>query len=354
MAVFGFFKKGFDPEVYERELTVLTELILATQQQVGLLERRYRDVRRVWIQWLVMLYVVLTAYNWMQLPNTTPGANHLQRYFRGLLQRQWVAVLAFPIALWATLKVIHWLFNYLIRRRQNRLKLLQNKHTAKIDELKQITNFNTTSKLLKKYSKESEPQPAAAAANGQRAPPPAPRGAPGAGSAPVGAHQLPPTANVARPRNPTEEKILRQLNLDIDVPEAPSASSLQAPSAQVPHALSLAPGARAPLPAVDGLIQRRLQEQQHQRLWGDRVLDLLLGLEHNELVENRYALVCHNCFAHNGLAPPGCANPLQVKYVCFKCGALNGDFSNVAPDSETATAAETSDDATDHVTPVSE
>lgn len=322
MAVFGFFKKGFDPEVYERELTTLTESMLTTQQQMGLLRRRYRDVRRVWVQWLVMIYVVMTAYNWMQIPATTTGKNKIQRYFKGLLQRQLVVVLVYPVALWATLKVIRWLFEYLIRRRERRLKLLQNKHTAKIDELKKITNFNTTSKLLKKYDAEPEvvPQQRKSTANpNQRV------ATPQAHASGV----VPATANV-RQRNPTEEKIRLQLNLDIDVPQGEYRSPLP-----LPPAPGSGPGLQQQQhqqqdTAVDDIIQRHLQEKQKQRLWGDRVLDMLLGLEHNELVENRYALVCHNCYAHNGLAPPGCTNPLQVKYVCYKCGALNGDFGAIS------------------------
>ncbi|KGK40314.1 hypothetical protein CAS74_000986 [Pichia kudriavzevii] len=52
-------------------------------------------------------------------------------------------------------------------------------------------------------------------------------------------------------------------------------------------------------------------------------LTTLLG--ENELgPDKRYALICSNCFQHNGLAPPG-KTAMQVRYICPKCGTLNGN-----------------------------
>lgn len=54
----------------------------------------------------------------------------------------------------------------------------------------------------------------------------------------------------------------------------------------------------------------------------DNFLNAILG--ENELgPDKRYALICENCFSHNGLAAPGSV-PSKVKYVCPKCGFLNG------------------------------
>lgn len=62
--------------------------------------------------------------------------------------------------------------------------------------------------------------------------------------------------------------------------------------------------------------------------WYDSIIDLVVGAD--ELSpNNRYALICINCSSHNGLAPPG-RKPEYVKYVCPRCGVLNG----IDPDPE--------------------
>lgn len=73
---------------------------------------------------------------------------------------------------------------------------------------------------------------------------------------------------------------------------------------------------QAPIPAIP--------QQPAQRTIQDRLLDILIGSDNSESVENRYALICFNCFAHNGLAPPHTEDPADVKFQCWKCGAMNG------------------------------
>lgn len=72
-----------------------------------------------------------------------------------------------------------------------------------------------------------------------------------------------------------------------------------------------------------GKILEDLQKQQHSNSgFYDHFLNALLG--ENELgPDKRYALICTNCLAHNGLAPPK-KLPEEVKYVCPNCGFLNG------------------------------
>lgn len=55
----------------------------------------------------------------------------------------------------------------------------------------------------------------------------------------------------------------------------------------------------------------------------DSLFNLMMG-EDEMGADKRYALICHNCLQHNGLAPPGQA-PNEVRYICPKCGWVNGD-----------------------------
>lgn len=54
----------------------------------------------------------------------------------------------------------------------------------------------------------------------------------------------------------------------------------------------------------------------------DHFLTALLG-ENEMSPDKRYALICGQCFTHNGLAPPG-QLASQVKYRCPRCGFFNG------------------------------
>ncbi|RKP39156.1 hypothetical protein BJ085DRAFT_13083, partial [Dimargaris cristalligena] len=55
------------------------------------------------------------------------------------------------------------------------------------------------------------------------------------------------------------------------------------------------------------------------RPWYDKLVDKIVG---DEGPETKYALICRNCFAHNGLALP--EEIQSIQYVCPKCGFFNG------------------------------
>ncbi|VEU22621.1 DEKNAAC103348 [Brettanomyces naardenensis] len=52
------------------------------------------------------------------------------------------------------------------------------------------------------------------------------------------------------------------------------------------------------------------------------IMNLVLG-EDEMGPDRRYALICGRCLQHNGLAPPG-ERPENVKYICPRCGFVNG------------------------------
>eukprot|EP00158_Paraphelidium_tribonemae_P005604 Partr_v1_DN27428_c0_g1_i8_m72140 putative Conserved hypothetical protein len=58
--------------------------------------------------------------------------------------------------------------------------------------------------------------------------------------------------------------------------------------------------------------------QPYERTWVDRVLDMVIG---EEAPTSKYALICRQCFSHNGLASP--ADFDSIQYRCVKCGFFN-------------------------------
>lgn len=273
--MFRLFKKsGFDPQAFEKELTDLTDNISATQQQISRLKARYTSIRRILIQYLVLAYVGACLYNYSQIPATYVARNKIQLFVRGQTKRQMMFVGIYPVVGYLLVKVVRAVFNIVTKNRTNRLKVLKDKHRAKIDELKKITNFNTTANLLNKYGEKDEPVKKPAK--------PLPKG-PGSKKKNQPVRPITPQSSVL---NPVKSNVNNQRT---------------SPPNQLP----------APVAPKNRPIQ-------------DRLLDLLIGSDNNESIENRYALICVNCFTHNGLAPPNSTDPSKTKFACLKCGFLNG------------------------------
>lgn len=306
------FKKGFDADSFEKELTELTESINSTQNQIIRLKAKDKLTRKWLIQYIVVGYVIVNGYNFMKLPPSTTASNRVVRYFSGLSTHQLLVVIFYPVVGYLVTYLCRMFFNVLIRSRNNHLKHLKKKHLVKIDDLKKITNYNKTKTLLNKYSdNDSELK--------QR-------------TTEKSLPQNQPNAQSGVPRkkvDPTVEKVKKELNLDINVNP-------------------LEPAALAPKPSYDAINDQLQVKLNHKRTFQERMLDLLIGSDNNESIESRFALICYNCYAHNGLAPPGTTNPLHVKYICFKCGCLNGDVDLKG----TGSASESVEDVTSSKTAV--
>lgn len=73
--------------------------------------------------------------------------------------------------------------------------------------------------------------------------------------------------------------------------------------------------------------ETRRAQSIESKSWFDSIVDTVVGSEELN-AEHRYALICSKCFNHNGLAPPGTL-PIEVRYVCPRCGTLNGEVAQV-------------------------
>ncbi|KAK6459286.1 uncharacterized protein RJT20DRAFT_4859 [Scheffersomyces xylosifermentans] len=293
MGVFSIFRRGgFDPEGFERELTTLTESITATNQQISRLKVRSKSITRTLFSYLATAYVLVGAYGYLALPPGAKGRNKIEIYFTNQSRAMLLILSLYPIAGAVVLRSVRVLFDFLIRSRTSHLKALKKKHKEKIDELKKITNFTTTEKLLSKYGDKQDTIASSAAKQG-----------------PARTNNLngPVPANPANQPSQLSAAQLKKLNINI-TPQPP----VLTPQEKEEQRRQL---------------HAQMQNQSQlptKRSFQDRLLDVLIGSDNNESVENRYALICYNCFNHNGLAPPGTTNPADVRYVCFKCGTMNG------------------------------
>lgn len=63
-----------------------------------------------------------------------------------------------PVIGYIAIQGISFVFQFFINNKENSLKNLQKKHKVKIEELKNITNFNKTNELINKYGDEKPPK----------------------------------------------------------------------------------------------------------------------------------------------------------------------------------------------------
>ncbi|CAH2351571.1 putative endoplasmic reticulum junction formation protein lunapark [[Candida] railenensis] len=283
--VFGgiFSKKAFDATIFEQELDYLSEQIQDSRTQTLKLESQSKTVRNKVIKFGSLIYVIVFGLIYVNTPDWKPKLGRTRNFFYNQSPAKLVFLVVFPIFIYLLAKLVNRFFRALQNRQRVKYVSLKKRKEAKIDQLKQETNFNSTNKILNKYGNEDDKK----------------------GKQTIGTEKKlqskPANANSA-PANPSSlpnsSKIPNTANINSGVP----ANSV--PPQQTP--ISFSPrGPRA-------------------RTFQDRLLDAIIGSENNESVENRFALICAQCYHHNGLAPPGCTHPLKVSYVCPYCGFMNG------------------------------
>lgn len=283
MGLLSLFKlKLFDPDAFDKELTTLTQGISKTRNQITAITAKRKATRNNLVFSLLVAYIAWIAYRYrISLSNLGPLAgtkSHLTIFFSGQETHDLIQIAVVPPIIAILVYLVDTLFHFLVASKDKHLKSLLRRHRTKIDDLKRVSNFNTTNELLKKYSK-SELRPEV------------PR---------IEPKKLPNGVNV---------KTAQPAKIE---PKPQSQGNKLPPTVNRPQQKTVQP--RPPSPVVSPI----------HKTFQDRVLDYIIGSDHNESVESRYALICANCYTHNGLAPPGCTDPNLVTYICRQCGFING------------------------------
>lgn len=296
MGFLGFFKlHAFDPDAYDKELTALTQDISKTRNQITGLSRKRKSVRNNIIYSLAIAYLAWIAYRYrVSLSNLGPlaaGKSHISVFVSGQDAHSLITSVIIPLIIAIVVYLVDSLFSLLISSKDSSLKSLLKRHRAKIDDLKRVTNFNTANQLLEKYGKlEARKQ------------------------------DIDSQPNIANELKKRKQNTLAAKSKPEEQNKTKLPPTINRPSGDV-----LKP--QPPTPVVSqGFVRKTFQ---------DRLLDYIIGSDHNESVESRYALICANCYTHNGLAPPGCLDPIKVTYICRQCGYINGGLDQT-PSRDTA------------------
>jgi len=160
----------------------------------------------------------------------------------------------------------------------SQLEHLRAKQKLKVEELKKKTGYYTTKTLLDRYDSSK------AQINQQNVP-----------------------VRPGQPINPN----LRQRNVpNSQVPEINGIDGDSRSNGAEPHVGDNAPRPNSYDPSSPNPITPL------QRRWYDKLVDVIVGDD-----EQKYALICQNCFTWNGLAYP--ADFEDVQYYCKKCNHFN-------------------------------
>lgn len=197
---------------------------------------------------------------------------------------------------------------------------MQRTRRKKIDEIKQATRYDHLKGLLEKYDDTaSKPLEVSKSKSDKKRSAKSPAPTARSDSASQAATSTRPQQGGAGV-NP--EKVTAAL-LESGAAKKPAGSIN---GAEITQALN-AKGIQTTLPP------QRLD--QFQRTWLDRLADKVLGAESTagqggmSAAEQRYALICHICFTHNGLCPK--EEWEEVQYICPRCGTFNSRRPSTVP-----------------------
>lgn len=361
LGIFG--TKELDHEEFERQLSALSRDIAKLRNQITFLHRKRASVRSSSILYLTVAYVVVVAYRYRVVSSRfgilAKGKSMVHLFMVSALSKDMMIAFLGPVVLVLFVYMLDKMFRWLIRSKENSLKNIMKRHRDKLEELKQKTNFSKTNQLLQQYdtpsstslgisqTRDQKEQSGKGDKSGQKE-----QNWKGGKSGKSSQKDINEAEKELLNRRQT---LINRPNVDPSGRTTPSTnfngtSKNGSPNGPIKNTSDVlissnqGPNSRSqPLRTPPHKTQSAGRAIQPQKGFQDRILDLIIGSEHNETVESRYALICAKCYTHNGLAPPGCTDPFSIIYFCRNCSFMNGKVENrpeVASASATSTPAE--------------
>ncbi|SPO28337.1 uncharacterized protein UTRI_04734 [Ustilago trichophora] len=295
---------------YETVLSRLESEIQDVQSRLTQIRLRERRASVTLTLQAFLLWAIYTAVCWffgLLTLRRVHGYEHDATGKKVKMMLVWVPVLGSPVLIISTRRIVRWWYRRIGAAEEKHLIDLKRQKREKVDEIKRATKYDHLRMLLEKYD-EGGPKAGGGASDAAATPS---KGKPGSKSnSPKGSHQSPaaPSSASSTPqqRLPTGP-----------APTTPEAQALQAQRMALMRQHGNLPIPRpAPLPI--------------QKTWMDKLADAILGADPSTTgPEQKYALICTRCHAHNGLALKEEFN--EVQYVCPHCGHFNSRRPSSAP-----------------------
>ncbi|CAG8517152.1 197_t:CDS:1 [Paraglomus brasilianum] len=266
--------KEKDDDNYEKILSELDEQISTSEVRLCDIKLRQKRSTIFWLAFSTVLYIAYVSgwyfFGWKSKYDETWQLWLLKLF----------PVFAFPCIIWMVKKFMSMWYRRKEANERSQLKHLVARKKLKIEELKKKTGYYATQNLIERFDVNNSQKSLAKSVNFPALPNEWSQN---------DAHftdnsQVPATG--------------LRLRLPTSTSETKDESSLTPPG----YYNTTIPPSNTPL----------------KRTWYDRVIDLLAG---EEGPYKKYALICSNCHAHNGLVSQQDLN--DVQYFCPKCNHFN-------------------------------
>lgn len=296
---------------YETVLSALETEIQTVQSRLTQIRTRERRASVTLTLQAFFLWALYTALCWF-FGLLAPRRAHLAKsgeagWVSTKTMLVWVPVLGSPVLIISTRRIVRWWYRRIGAAEEKHLIDLRRQKREKVDEIKRATKYDHLRMLLEKYD-EAGPKPPVEAATPTKGK---------AGSRNASPSSRSPTSSAAgTPQRPGSA-----------APSTPEAQALQAQRMALMRQQGIRPVPPPTAPAIP-----------MQKTWMDKLADSILGSDPAALgPEQKYALICARCHAHNGLALKEEFN--EVQYVCPHCGHFNSRRPSSAPVSSPFNAA---------------
>ncbi|ORX39639.1 hypothetical protein BD324DRAFT_614439 [Kockovaella imperatae] len=303
MGLFSWFRKSSAPD-YETLLSRLSGEI--EDSKLHLSEIRLRERR--W-SLLVNAYGVLLWAIWVGLWYLKAIPMGLVGIDRAGVEGKAIGIggiAAGPFLLWALNRALHFVFARQRNSSESRLRDLLTKQRKHLEDIKKATNYDSTRKLIERYDDSAPPSPAHSQFG--TGPPSQPNTPIRKGSKGIDGQRGPAGQQPGTPRAPGH------------LTGAGGTPMRQVPGTPVPIPDGLTPDQATALSLQMQAIQPVLPTP--EKRWYDRVVDSILGEDPAQGAQSKYALVCGECFRHNGLV--GSKYEWErMQWICPRCNHLN-------------------------------
>ncbi|KAF8966011.1 hypothetical protein BGZ46_000457, partial [Entomortierella lignicola] len=279
---------------YEKILSDLDSNIRKAEMRLSAINLRERRLLSLWLIYSILAWIGYTAIFVLYLHPQYIDAS-----------QSWIFALA-PIvvglpAIYVGRSLITVWYKRAKTNEESQLQLLRADQRLKVEELKKKTAYYSTKTLLERYDPSSKP-------NGRQT---GPDGRPSSNS-----QNGQPKLQQPNMMDPG----LRQRQ-GLGVTNAQGIPVGQGHPGQGPQNIPRGPqgqyGPQHP-GQPNNAKPMQLGSPNTERHWYDKIVDVIVG---DEGPETRYALICGQCYSHNGLALPQEIEDIQ--YVCPKCNFFN-------------------------------
>ncbi|WVQ98457.1 hypothetical protein IAU59_005582 [Kwoniella sp. CBS 9459] len=307
MGLFSLFSKSASPD-YETVLARLATDINEAKTHLSEIRLRERRISLLVNLYGIGLWALWVGLWWVHgLPLGLIGLSHRDVEGKAV---EMAGIAGGPVFIWSLNRLLHFYFTRQRTREETHLRLLLTQQRKQVDEIKKATNYDSTRKLIEQYDSPSPNGPQTPQRRQPESPSPAGHGQ--AGPAKMGGlgqgrgHMVQGPGGT--PRAPGHL---------IGAGGTPGASPPgQSPS--LPEGLS--PDQAAALTMQMHSMQPMLPTP--EKRWYDRVVDSILGEDPSQAAQNKYALVCGECFRHNGLVGSKFEWE-RMQWICPRCNHLN-------------------------------